>query len=344
MEIIRMNRFTNKLAIAAALTIYFTQFVAFASDINNDFDGAESPLKKLSIVQAPATTTLGNVVKQNKIQFLTLAASYENTDPRNLRLVCREWRNIIDGLINKKDKNRKYSDQHPIWQKIIRISYVGLGHDAIWKTILNGELLYKPNGHPKSDSDSDEPNPDSDVGMVRLKISDLANPFAGTFDLSQCGEASKHLSISMGLRKGKNDENQNKTEIWLIPRLLAIKNLEGNASYLKEIMDSWDEDVTLGVTFNWWEWDHTSNYHMYESPNWNWFHDDYLESLSQNDLNSLYLMAVSNDVLYHDHRIWRRTKCDCAYKRQSSHAKMLERFQVSFISSPKSRLSLLSEE
>ena len=235
-----MFSITKKLALAASImALYSGQFVAFASNNNNDVDGAESSLKRLTIAPAPTQTTLGGVVKPNKIQILTLAASDENTAPGNLRLVCWEWRNIIDGLINKEDKNRKFVDQHPIWQKLIRVAYGGLGHDADWNTILNGELVYKP-------------NPDSDEGIIRLKISDLYNPFAESFDLSGCGDVGQHLSISMGLRKGKKDSNKNKSEIWLIPRSLAMQKLEGNASYLKGTMGQWRAEIPVAVIFNWW--------------------------------------------------------------------------------------------
>lgn len=235
-----MFTITKKLAIAASImALYSGQFVAFASDNEKGVDGIEPSLPMHAIVQAPALKTFGRVVKPNKIQIFTLAASDENTAPGNLRLVCREWRDIIDGLINKEDKNRKYVDQHPIWQKLIRVAYGGLGHDADWNTIFNGELVYKP-------------NPDSDVGMKRLKISDLPNPFAGSFDLSGCGDADKYLSISMGLRKGKKDSSKDKSEIWLIPRFLAMQKLEGSASYLKGTMGRWSAEIPMAVIFNWW--------------------------------------------------------------------------------------------
>ncbi len=235
-----MFSITNKLAIAASImALYSGKFVVFASDSEKEVDGIEPSFLMNAIVQSPALDTFGRVVKSNKIQILTLAASDENTAPGNLRLVCREWRDIIDGLINKEDKIRKYVDQHPIWQKLIRVSFGGLGHDADWNTILNGELVYKP-------------NPDSDDGIKRLKISDLPNPFAGSFDLSGCGDADKYLSISMGLRKGRKDSNADKSEIWLIPRFLAMQKLEGNASYLKGTMGQCSADIPVAVIFNWW--------------------------------------------------------------------------------------------
>src|SRR5579871_3206007 len=75
---------------------------------------------------------------------------------------------------------------------------------------LNGKLIYKP-------------DPNSDVGMKVMCISDLMNPLEGTFDLSTCGDADQYLSINTGYCKGKRVENVNKVGIWFVPRVLIKK-------------------------------------------------------------------------------------------------------------------------
>lgn len=138
------------------------------------------------------------------------------------------------------------------------IPKVALGYEDTYKRFLSGRLVYRP-------------NEESDAGRIELRIADLANPLEGTFDLSKCGDAGKYLSISTGYRKGKKPENDNKVEIWLTPRFLIEKNLEGDASHFKDIMGSWDATAhPLGTFFTAGTWNNLSWYdhatHSYAIP------------------------------------------------------------------------------
>ena len=111
---------------------------------------------------------------------------------------------------------------------------VAEGHEEIYDRFLNGKLIYKP-------------DPDSDEGKVELRIADLADPLEGTFDLSQCGDTSKYLSIYTGYRKEKRMENAKKVEIWLAPRFLIAKELHDTAKHLQPIFDDWKETAQVGI-------------------------------------------------------------------------------------------------
>lgn len=107
---------------------------------------------------------------------------------------------------------------------------------------LKGKLIYRP-------------TEGSDIGMIELPISALENPLEGTFDLSQCGEAGKHLSISTGYRKRVRAENENKLEIWLAPRFLIERNLNTTAGHYKNIMGQWNENnCPVAIFFNDGDW------------------------------------------------------------------------------------------
>lgn len=255
-RILQMINFKKKIAIAASFAaIYSGQYVANAS-----------PQEELEQVTPSRQVTLGGIVKHNKIQIFTFASKDETTSPAQMRLVCHEWRTIIDSLIDRTDKNKKYVEQHPIWQKFIRMSYGFFGHDAVWNSILNGELIFKPNA-------------DNDEGIIRLKVSDLHNPFEGSFDISTCGNTSVGLCISMGLRKGLKAANYKKNEIWLIPRFLVAHKMSSDASYLKEAMEKWPENIPVATVFNWWGFEVNEYYYS----NWADF-----SASSQTNLSALF--------------------------------------------------------
>ncbi len=237
-----MFGYTKKIIAAVSLlALYPVQHEAHCSDV--DFDAGFKNVKGLAIhhksfeeSKEPKIVTMGANGRDIKTRLLIEAS--KKTRPSILRLVCKDFRDIID-TGTPDNIGLRYSTIGSVWKQCIHAWYGVLGHEGTWQTILNGELVYKP-------------NPDSDDGIKRLKISDLPNPFAGSFDLSDCGDAGKYVSISMGLRKGKKDSNKDKSEIWLIPRFLAMQKLEGNASYLKETMGQWSGETLVAVIFNWW--------------------------------------------------------------------------------------------
>ncbi len=94
-----------------------------------------------------------------------------------------------------------------------------------------------------------KPTPESDDGKIVLPISTLKNPLEGTFNLSQCGDASKYLSISTGYQK--KAENADEVEIWLTPRFLIEKELNMAAKPLQEIYSKWKENASVGIFWTW---------------------------------------------------------------------------------------------
>lgn len=240
-----MFGFTKKIIAAfCLLALYPGQHEASCSSHILD-DGAQnsrSNQKPVIMHQSFEKSTISKTPTMNgngiDIKKLVLIKASKEVDPSILRLVCKDWRDVIDsGTPN--DEELKYRTIGPVWKQCIHAWYGVLGHEDTWQTILNGELVYKP-------------NPDNDEGIILLKISGLHNPFAESFDLSRCGEAYKYLDISMGLRKGKKDSNKDKSEIRLIPRFLAVHKLENSASYLKGTIAQWSVDVPVAVIFNWW--------------------------------------------------------------------------------------------
>jgi hypothetical protein len=103
----------------------------------------------------------------------------------------------------------------------------------------NGEVVYRP-------------DPNNDEGMIRLRISDLAHPLEGTFDLSTCGDTGKYLSISTGYRKEKIAENANKVEIWFACRKFIGQELkEGRAQQFAGIFSKWKPGAPVGIFWTW---------------------------------------------------------------------------------------------
>lgn len=160
----------------------------------------------------------------------------------NLRLVCKEWQGIIE------DEKRVDAPSWKAWYGVV-------GHEDIYKRLLNVKLIYRP-------------QVGSDVGLIELPISTSQNPLECTFDLSKCGDAGKYLSISTGYRKGMKWENSQKLEIWLAPRFMIEKKIQSSASHLQLIMDNWKEDTApIGILWSWGGWNDLSCYYYLTSKN-----------------------------------------------------------------------------
>jgi energy-coupling factor transporter ATP-binding protein EcfA2 len=119
---------------------------------------------------------------------------------------------------------------------------VARGHEDIYERFLKGVLIYKPQAKGEDE-------------LRVMRISDLVDPLEGTFDLSQCGDAGKYLSISTGYRKEKKEENAKKVEIWIAPRFLIEKEINGSASHFQRIFGEWLESAPVGIFWTWGEWD-----------------------------------------------------------------------------------------
>ena len=136
-------------------------------------------------------------------------------------------------------------------ERLTRCDYLGrplpdvaLGHKGVYDMFLRGELQYRPNGDGNNQ------------GLIRLPIADLANPLAGEFDLRNCGDAARYLSINTGYRTAVRPENANKVEIWLAPHFLVAANINGAAKHFQgPVMASWNGSVApLGMFFTWGGW------------------------------------------------------------------------------------------
>ena len=111
--------------------------------------------------------------------------------------------------------------------------------ESILKRFLTGRIVYRPNGDDSTD-------------QLVVKISDLANPLDGTFDISKWDEAGAYFTISTGYRKAWNPENNNKIEIWIVPKFVVEKNLDGSASHFHSIMNEWTGEI--GIFWTWGNW------------------------------------------------------------------------------------------
>lgn len=155
-----------------------------------------------------------------------------NRSPVNILLVCKEWRELIE----------EESIGGKTVKELCQEAWYGVpGHEEIYDRFLKGVLIYRP-------------QEGSDEGIITMRISELLNPLEGTFDLSQCGEVGKCLSISTGYRKRKNAENGNKVEIWLAPRFLIEKKLKTTASHFQDIYEKWNDSAPVGIFLTWGKW------------------------------------------------------------------------------------------
>jgi hypothetical protein len=91
------------------------------------------------------------------------------------------------------------------------IPEIAIEHEEVYQKFLRGKLVYKP-------------NKDNNEGMKEFRISDLANPLSGTFDIRGCGDSDKYLSISTGFRTEKNPANEEKVEVWIVPQFVLQKD------------------------------------------------------------------------------------------------------------------------
>lgn len=153
---------------------------------------------------------------------------YEFGSAGNIPCVSKIWNNFVNEPLYTSPLCK-----NPI---SLQTKYI---YEIHYNTFCNGTLLYRP-------------NPDSDEGMITLKVSDLANSLEGTFDLSGCGDTGQYLSISTGYRKGKIAENANKVEIWLAPRKFIEQELKaGRAQQFARMFMNWKPDAQVGIFWTW---------------------------------------------------------------------------------------------
>jgi len=113
---------------------------------------------------------------------------------------------------------------------------VAVGYEADLERFMRGVLVYKP-------------NPGSDVGRVDIPIAGLADPLAGTFDLSRFSDVRSSVSIHTGYKKNKIAANADKVEIWVCPKFLVERELYTTANHFHRIIGEWDSPIAY-----FWTW------------------------------------------------------------------------------------------
>jgi hypothetical protein len=208
-----------------------------------------------------------NAMQKWKVDKLELEASAANTSQREQML--KEYvlwieyeslyKNGILAMQNEKDESDRFisalkREERNACQKLpphchsrVRIMQGGrlvpsiaAGLEDLFEKFLNMRLVYRP-------------NLDNDIGMVEIPFSSLTNTLTGTFNLAQCDEAGKYLSISTGYRKSKKTANTDKVEIWISPRFFVEKEL-GHIQYYQHMMKQWDQEFLAGVFFTFGDW------------------------------------------------------------------------------------------
>ncbi len=221
-----MNTFTEFIIITSTALLMAAPL--YASD-KNKFDDVQRTQIKL---------TLDGISADNKEQIFILAG--QQTNPGNLRLVCKEWEEIITKgtIANSQDANLKYSNIGPVWKDCMNAWWDTWGvvtseDQKVFDTFFKGKLVYKC-------------DPGSDKGKIELLFSKFANPFNGEFDLSGCGNAYPDLRITTNPSVFFSVENKVKfatINILIAPHYLVNKYISTTTKPFECIMKNWNKDI-----------------------------------------------------------------------------------------------------
>ncbi len=240
-----MFKCTKKsLTAVSLLALWSGQLCAMNSDEQDSADGISVTPRSTKAIQneevpqqvAPAFSMFSDLSPEVKREHIEFAAA--NIHPNVLRLVCREWRNLIDGDDTQRGNDGKLIQRGQFWKK--------LNKNYGYQIFLRGVLIYRP-------------KKESDEGKIEMRVADLANPLDGTFELPQWND---ELSISTGYRKVQNPANAKKLEIWLLPWFVADENMQTlpQNHHIRAIMGSWDgARAPIGIIWTWGGWDATSD-------------------------------------------------------------------------------------
>lgn len=171
------------------------------------------------------------------IKIILLFDPYFNNNSHNerlseLSLVCKDWNNTLKSRFNSKEE---------AWKE-----HYGL-EESEYQLLKTIKLQYRP-------------TPNSNEGMITLKIPAFANPFRYNFNLSKCGNADEKIYISMGYRTGMKSKNKNKIEMFLAPRKMIKKDLSSSSAHYADIMPNWGENASIALIYTWGNWDNNSLY------------------------------------------------------------------------------------
>lgn len=214
------------------------QFYAFGSDYELGSHSSDNKIVTANLVAETApvsnalpATRLGNQDPALLRSLFALAVA-RGVDPSNLRLVCKDWKMIIDEQISKDENGLinynfvRYFALPPIWKMIVKSSYGGIGRDD-YEKFLGGRLIYRET---------------PEIEDMELPVSYLGNPFKGTFDLTKCGGVWKHLVITTDIERffKVGGDNENKIVVLITLRNLVRYKIKSTAAIFEEILFDWD--------------------------------------------------------------------------------------------------------
>ncbi len=234
---------TKKIFIVTCMVAFYPgQFCAFGSVSDSYLDCAGAGQHRRQPTNSIETTIpIESPPSAIMCEIFQFAAS-QGTDPCDLRLVCKRWRNVLDVSSQEDNKGAGEDDKGPgssvmvmsVMETCMKLYRSSVDLDRFLKGVLQYKL-----------------NTDNDEGMVTLKISDFKN---GTFDLSECGGTAENLVITTNLSEFFA-EHEDKVVIGFFLRYLVKKQIDTTASHFKPIMEKWDRDkAPVSIFLRWGSW------------------------------------------------------------------------------------------
>jgi hypothetical protein len=238
-----MFKFAKKLAIAASLVaVYSSHFVAFASNNNNDEDGATRPLKRLAVAQPTQALVAANLVPTFNVYqgpvlvkpYMHLIAEHvayqfllenDNKSLSSLACVCKDLRMLLKFQIGTIG-TRCWKAFHGMKPQ----------DEALLETFRNMTLLYRP-------------DPASDEGMLPLSIPKGCNPFEYTFDLSTCGDRAKCVRITTNVEEFFKVGGPNKDRVVIL--IHPLRSIEKRHMDKFKRVKKWQPEAPVGIFWRW---------------------------------------------------------------------------------------------
>ncbi len=240
-------KLTKNIGIIGLLAVAIGAVGAFGSDKNIDTDLTQEIAKtptKISITPLIAETVASAPcfinIDHNIRRYIVLLAAGNTVDPHNLRLVCKNFKDILHAEIITAN-NSSYVELPPMQKNLVKACYGSLEHDEIYKTFLKARVSYLE----FSNSEAKE-----------LPFLSLKNPFCGSFNVSECLEMDYHLIVTTDLKRffTSGGVNNNKFVVLFTLRNLVAQRVDSTAQFFEPIMDKWEKHH-IGVFFRYGNWD-----------------------------------------------------------------------------------------
>lgn len=233
-RLLEMLKFTKKIAISISLlALSSCHLYASSNNINNNYDDAVVE-RSTSVTRADQPNSGGttmdkaivSAVPQNPelykfdaLVFLKILPHLsKKINPATLRLVCRQWRGLLDAGKNPAVQNI-FNQQGPLMQICMNNWWA--------ERFKNGVLRHT--------------SPYNKEG-INLSFSSLGSVFSGTFELSACGDRSQYVVITTDVERffQIRGANEGKVVILVAPRSVIEQQLSAAAQPFVSIMDGWD--------------------------------------------------------------------------------------------------------